>query len=75
MQTIPVSVDYSYYPSYKLLGTLTADGTEYNLVATFPTDVQFTQERAEIYNTMYDQCSQVLETLQAKDGCTFTPAQ
>ena len=75
LQVLPVQEDYTYYPSYELLGKFLADGVEYNLVATFPTDVQFSFERANLYNALYDQIPQVFASLQPANGYTFTPAE
>lgn len=75
LQVLPVREDYTYYPSYELLGKFLADGVEYNLVATFPTDVQFSFDQANLYNTLYDQIPQVFASLQPANGYTFTPAE
>lgn len=39
--------DYSFYPSYRYLGELTAEGVTRHLVAVYPTDVQFDTEKEE----------------------------
>ena len=66
---------YDPLPSWELLGTLTdTDGKTWHLVAIYPTDVQFDLEDAYIYMRMSRETPAVLETIQAGDGCTFTPA-
>lgn len=63
MMLLPTQEDYSIFPSYQYLGVLrTADG-DFNLVALFPTDVQFTPETMETYNRMASELPDVLSTL------------
>ena len=60
--------DYTIFPSYELLGALGTPAGTFYVVALFPTDVQFTEETAEVYNRMYEDVTDVLYTLAPKDG-------
>ena len=60
--------DYTIFPSYELLGALDTPAGTFYVVALFPTDVQFTEETAEVYNRMYEDVTDVLYTLAPKDG-------
>lgn len=70
---IDISEDYSYYPDYELLGTLEVDVKDrYNIVVTYPTDVQFTEETARKYQEMFGDIPALLESVEFKDGCVFS---
>lgn len=65
--------DYTYYPSYDVLGSVEVKDTgSYNLIATYPTDVQFTSESAKTYNEMFDSVAEILKTISFKNICTFS---
>jgi len=68
---LPTDEDYTIFPSYELLASIdTPDGT-YNLVALFPTDVQFdpeSEESAANYTAMYETVTDVLYSIAPKDG-------
>lgn len=67
------SEDYSIYPDYDVLGSLEVDRIgSYNIVVTYPTDVQFSEETAENYNQMSDKIPELLKTISFKDECTFS---
>ena len=65
--------DYSYLPSTEDLGTITSDetGESWQIVAMFPTDVQFIEENSELYNRMFDQIEDILATITPADGYTI----
>ena len=65
--------DYTYYPSYGVLGSIEVKNTgSYNLIAIYPTDVQFTREAAKTYNEMFDSVAGILKTILFKNICTFS---
>lgn len=65
--------DYSIYPDYDILGSLEVYRIgSYNIVVTYPTDVQYSEETAKKYCEMYDGIPQVLKTIKFKDECTFS---
>ncbi len=67
------TTDFTYLPSYTELGTLTkSDGTLYNVIREYPSDVQFSQDTREMYTTLAKEEESVLQTLTAKKGYTFT---
>jgi len=64
---------YSHYPDYDILGSLEVYRIgSYNIIATYPTDVQYSEETAEKYREMYDCIPQILKTIKFKDECTFS---
>ena len=69
---IPQDLDYTEYPDYQLVGTLTtADGFVENLVALYPTDVEFPEEQAEHFASLTDQIPDILATIAATEGYTY----
>ena len=65
--------DYSIYPDYDVLGSLEVSRIgSYNIVVTYPTDVQFSEETAQNYNQMSDKIPELLKTISFKDECTFS---
>lgn len=69
---IPEDLAYDHYPDYKLVGVLTTDGGFVeHLVAIYPTDVEFTEEAAQTYQSLYDQIPDVLKSVTANEGYTF----
>lgn len=65
--------DYTYYPDYDVLGSVEVSGIDsYNLIAVYPTDVQFSEETAKTYGEMFNSVPDILDTLTAKDGCVFS---
>lgn len=65
--------DYTYYPSYDILGSVEVTNTgSYNLIAIYPTDVQFTSEAAKTYNEMSNSVADILKTISFKDICAFS---
>ncbi len=66
LMLLPTGEDYTIFPSYQFLGALKTSDNTFNLVALFPTDVQFTQQTMETYNRMASELPDVL--------CTLNPA-
>lgn len=65
--------DYSIYPDYDVLGSLEVYRIgSYNIVVTYPTDVQYSEGTAEKYRAMYNDISNILKTIKFKDECTFS---
>lgn len=65
--------DYSNYPDYDVLGSLEVYRIgSYNIIVTYPTDVQFSEETAENYRKMRGDVSEILKTIKFKDECTFS---
>lgn len=61
---LPDDVDYTYYPDYDIRGSVEIDPADrFNVVVTYPTDVQFTQETAEQYCRMADEIDAILNTI------------
>ena len=63
--------DYSYLPSYDILGTLKVENQSFTVIVEYPTDVQFTEDTANAYHQLSDDIDKVLKSFQAKNGCTF----
>ena len=59
---------YKDFPDYELLCALDTPEGSFYVVALFPTDVQFNEETAEVYNVMAEGLMQVLWGIQPKDG-------
>lgn len=65
--------DYSYYPAYDVLGSLEVYRIgSYNIVVTYPTDVQYSEETAKKYREMCGEIADILKTISFKDECTFS---
>lgn len=65
--------DYTYYPSYEILGSIDVPGTgSFNVIVSYPTDVQFSNETAEKYCEMFDEIPDILKTISFKESCTFS---
>lgn len=72
IEVFPDGVDYSYYPSYEDVGTLTAsDGTVYHVITVNPTDVQFSEDNQSTYEQMQGEESTVASGITAADGYTY----
>ena len=63
--------DYSFLPSYEVIGTLTGAGGSYDVVCINPTDVRFTQETSSGYREMMDNKQEALKTLSGVGGYTM----
>ncbi len=65
--------DYSIYPDYDILGSLEMYRIgSYNIVVTYPTDVQYSEDTAKKYCEMYNNISEILKTIKFKEECTFS---
>lgn len=60
---LPTDADYTEFPAYEYLGILDTPDGSFQLVVLFPTDVQFSQDTAEVYQKMERQLPDVLSTL------------
>ena len=64
---------YSHFPDYEVLGSLEVYRIGgYNIVVTYPTDVQFSGETAESYGNVCPHIPAVLASLPFKEECTFS---
>jgi len=73
IQLMNENEDYKNYPSYEVLGSLEVYRIgSYNVVVTYPTDVQFMEATAKKYNSMTKQIPEILETIKFKEECTFS---
>ena len=66
--------DYTQIPSYRFIGRLfETNGEERDVVAIFPSDVQFIEEATELYTQMYEDYLTVAATLEPLGGRSFEP--
>lgn len=63
--------DYTVFPSYDYLGVLKTPDGEFNMVVTYPTDVQFSEDTAAEYNDMADDINRIIKTVKAAEGAEF----
>ena len=63
---LPTSEDWADFPDYTIHGILYTPEGDYQVIALYPTDVQFDENTAEAYNALFEQISDVL--------CTLSPA-
>ena len=59
---------YKDFPDYQLLAALDTPEGSFNVVALFPTDVQFTEATLQTYGTMFEQLPEVLSTITPVSG-------
>ncbi len=72
LMAIPEEMDYADFPDAQLVGRLTAeDGFVENLVALYPTDVEFDSENEATYQSLYDQIPDILSTVLPTEGYTY----
>lgn len=65
--------DYTFYPDYDVMGSLEVYRIgSYNIVVTYPTDVQFSENTAKKYNQMSAEIPKILKTISFKDECIFS---
>lgn len=75
LTSFPEGLDYSQHPQYELLGAIrSSDGFDEHIVAIYPSDVQFDEERREEYERMTADIPSVLDSLTVADGYEFIPA-
>lgn len=65
---LPTTEDWSVFPDYTLHGILYTPEGDYQILALYPTDVQFDEGTAEAYNALFEQLSDVLTTLSPAHG-------
>lgn len=75
IMAIPDGDGYDHYPSYELIGQIIyPEGYVDNLVAIYPTGVEFSDDRYGAYNSFSEQIPAVLAGVTANAGYTFQPA-
>lgn len=69
----PETEDYTIYPDYDVLGSLEVYRIGcYNIIVTYPTDVQCSEEDFGRYGLMEECIPGILKTISYKDECTFS---
>ena len=64
--------DYEKIADYDRLGALIdEDDNLYDVIAVYPTDVQCTKDNLEIYGEMAREADNILNTIEAADGCRY----
>ena len=58
-------------PGAKLEGILTVDGERFNVVSRHATDVRFTEDTADGYANIRDKASELIASMETKDGVEF----
>lgn len=69
-----VEEDYTYLPSYELLGTLETGDKTYNVLVEYPTDVQFEEDHADEYQNLSKDMDEIIETIKPKEGYNYKKA-
>lgn len=65
--------DYTYLPDYEVLGSLEVYRIGgHNIISTFPTDVQCTEDTAARYNELAEAIPDILGSIKYKDECEFS---
>ena len=70
----PTGEDYSYLPDYREFGALMTPSGEYTVVILYPTDFQYTTANADVYEKMFEQIQDVLDSMKAASDCTLRKA-
>ena len=65
---LPTSEDWADFPNYTMHGIIFTPKGDYQVVALYPTDVQFTPETADSYNAMAAQVADILSILSPAGG-------
>ncbi len=75
IRLVPQNVDLAAYgPPYTLYGTMQSPaGERYYLIATYPTDVQYSPQAEGRYAVLRGRLDTVMETLTPAEGWRFTP--
>ena len=68
---LPDSEDYTVFPSYDYLGMLKTTDGEFNMIALYPTDVQFSEGTSAEYGEMTDDINRIIKTVKAMGGAEF----
>lgn len=72
IRLIPETEDYTYYPSYEVLGRIETNQSDtFNVIVLYPTDVQFNPDHAQIYAILEAGIDDILESITYHD-CTFS---
>ncbi len=69
---IPENEDYTIYPSYDYLGTMSGPDGTFQVVILYPTDVQTTAPWSEIYDILYGDKNTALSSIVPVSGVTWT---
>lgn len=65
--------EYSYLPEYEVLGSLTVYRIgAYNVIITYPSDIQFSEKTVEKYSDISKEISSVLTSISFKEECSFS---
>lgn len=65
--------DYTYFPSYDVLGSIEVYRIGcYNVIVTYPSDVQYSDKTEKKYNEMKKSVNSVIQSISYKDECTFS---
>ena len=65
---LPTTEDWSVFPNYTLHGILYTPDGDYQVVALYPTDVQFNGDTMDAYNALAAQLADVLTTIAPAPG-------
>lgn len=69
IQLMPVQDDtYKDFPSYELLGVLNTPDGSFHVIALYPTDVQYDDNTAQAYQTLFDNLHDVFCNLSPTEG-------
>lgn len=70
---LPGGEDYTYYPSYDVLGSFTSEEIgSFNIVVLYPTDVQFSDRGQQTYQEMTAGIESVLDSISFKEGYAYS---
>ncbi len=69
---IEPSQDFDFLPDYKYLGTLKQNGFDYSVVASYPTDVQYSDDTKAEYDTMSKDIDTIIKSIKGLDGSEMT---
>jgi|GEM_PF-6850132 len=72
---MPTSDDYTSFPSYDYIGTITVSGVgDFNVIATYPTDVcfnTFNKDASDQYSAMQEDVKQIIGTFKPTKNAAF----
>lgn len=65
--------DYLNFPDYEILGSIEVYRIgSYNILVTYPTDVQFSENTVDKYSELTEEIPDVLKTISFDDECVFS---
>ena len=65
--------DYLNFPDYEILGSVEVHNIgSYNIIVTYPTDVQFSENTAKKYSELKKEVPDILKTISFNDECVFS---